>query len=191
MGDTYLTVSRDHRTLSVTTHHVPIPHLPKPCLSCLCLGLRTLLLVLLAWASVRTRGSRQDSWSADVRDALTLPNHPVRIDARLTRRARATIGRWRAYSSSAHRTEGHRVPNHQPGWQVVLRLSAEDTGTNVINLSVDPAATVSAEMRSHLCAWEPAAGVLVGLSRSCSRVCVPRRLPQREARQEARGRAGA
>ena len=59
------------------------------------LGLRTLLLVLLAWASICANGEAADKIPGllTVRDALTLPNHPVRIDARLTAAAWATIAR--------------------------------------------------------------------------------------------------
>lgn len=134
------------------------PHLPQTLPLVSRFGLRTLLLVLLAWASVCANGEAADKIPGllTVRDALTLPNHPVRIDARLTA-AGQSDDRPLAGVLLHLRIDGKAIASqttNQAG-QVSFDYLPKMRGTNVINLSVDPAATVSAEMReATLCVWE-------------------------------------
>jgi len=116
------------------------------------------LLFLFVWASAGTSVEAADKIAGQltVRDALTLPNHPVRIDARLT-----------AVGQPDNRPLGG-VPLHlridgkdiatektNEAGQVSFDYVPKMRGTNVINLSVDPAASVSAEAReATLCVWE-------------------------------------
>lgn len=116
------------------------------------------LLAMFVWVSAGTGSEAADKIAGllTLRDALTLPNHPVRIDARLT-----------ATGQADHRPLGG-VPLHlridgkdiatgttDEAGRVLFEYLPKMRGTTVMSLSVDPAASVSAEPReATLCVWE-------------------------------------
>lgn len=121
-------------------------------------GLYFVVAGLLLWTCVGTSSYAADKVAAllTVPDALTLPNHSVRIEARLNA---AGQGDKRPLAGVLlHlRIDGKDIATattNEAG-QISFDYLPKMRGTNVINLSVDPAASVSAEPReATLCVWE-------------------------------------
>ncbi|MBS0170109.1 MAG: hypothetical protein JSR62_07105 [Nitrospira sp.] len=121
-------------------------------------GLYMMLAALLLWACVGRNSEAADKIAGllTVRDVLTLPNHPVRIEARVNAAGQADkrpLGGVLLHL----RIDGKDIAagtTNEAG-QVSFDYLPKMRGTNVISLSVDPAASVSAETReATLCVWE-------------------------------------
>ncbi len=116
------------------------------------------LFAMFVWVSPGTGSDAADKTIGllALRDALTLPNHPVRIDARLTAAGQADH-RPLGGVPLRLRIDGKDIAigtTNEAG-QVSFDYLPKMRGTNVISLSVDPAASVSAEPReATLCVWE-------------------------------------
>lgn len=116
------------------------------------------LFALFVWVSAGSSSEAADKIAGllTVRDALTLPNHSVRIEARLT--AAGPVDNRPLGGVPLHlRIDGKDIAagtTNEAG-QVSFDYVPKMRGTNVISLSVDPAASVSAETReATLCVWE-------------------------------------
>ncbi|MBA5869648.1 MAG: hypothetical protein GDA68_06585 [Nitrospira sp. CR2.1] len=114
--------------------------------------------VLFVWGSAGMNGQAAEKIAGllTVHDALTLPNHSVQIDARLT--AAGPADNRPLEGVPLHlRIDGKDIATgttNEAG-QVSFEYLPKMRGTNVISLSVDPAASVSAETReATLCVWE-------------------------------------
>lgn len=121
-------------------------------------GLCFVVAALLLWTCVGTSSYAADKVAAQLTlpDALTLPNHSVRIEARLN--AAGQADKRPLGGVSLHlRIDGKEIATAttNDAGQVSFDYLPKMRGTNVISLSVDPAASVLAETRdATLCVWE-------------------------------------
>ncbi|ULA58382.1 MAG: conserved exported protein of unknown function [Nitrospira sp.] len=120
------------------------------------LGLRTFGVALLAAVALATpaEAAGKIPGTLIVRDALTLPNHAVRIEAQVA--VKATGAPLSAVALHLH-IDGKEVATGKTneGGQVSFDYLAKMRGTNVISVSVDPEAPIAAEKAdATLCVWE-------------------------------------
>jgi hypothetical protein len=122
------------------------------------LGWRIIGLVLFAVAALATVGETAEKvpGTLTVRDTLTLPNHPVRIEARVA--AKTTTASPPLSAIVLHlQIDGKEVAigkTNEAG-QVSFDYLAKMRGTNVISVSVDAEAPIAAEkVDATLCVWE-------------------------------------
>lgn len=121
-------------------------------------GLGVVLASLLLSICAGSRGEAADKIAGllSVQDVLTLPNHPVRIEARLTAAGQADkrpLGGVLLHLRIDGKDSATATTNE--AGQVSFDYLPKMRGTNVLSLSVDPAASVSAETReATLCVWE-------------------------------------
>lgn len=119
-------------------------------------ALRTLALILVAGIGIATTAEAAGKVPGTliVRDALTLPNHSVRIEAQV---AVTTAGPSSRGVVLHLQIDGKEVAtgNTDERGQVSFDYLAKMRGTNVISVSVDPDAPVAAEkVDATLCVWE-------------------------------------
>lgn len=118
---------------------------------------RALLVLLLSWAmGVSGEAAEKVPGILTVQDALTLPNHSVRIEAQLS--GKAALGSAPLGGVTLHlQIDGKPMTTAKTneGGQASFEYLPKMRGTNVITVSVDEAAPVAAEKRdATLCVWE-------------------------------------
>jgi len=118
---------------------------------------RLLLALVFCWGLVAT-GEAADKVPGIlmVKDALTLPNHSVRIDAQLGGKPSSGSPPWGGVALHLH-IDGKPVATAKTneGGKASFEYLPKMRGTNVMTVSVDEAAPVTAEKRdATLCVWE-------------------------------------
>ena len=119
-------------------------------------GWRTLGLALLATLAMATssEAAGKASGTLIVRDALTLPNHSVRIEAQVAVKAAGPPLSGVVLHLQIDGKEIATGTTSESG-QVSFEYLAKMRGTNVISVSVDPNAPIAAEtVDATLCVWE-------------------------------------
>ena len=113
-------------------------------------------LLLLTCAGTRSEAADKIAGLLSIQDVVTLPNHPVRIEARLTAAGQADtrpLGGVLLHLRIDGKDSATATTNE--AGQVSFDHLPKMRGTNILSLSVDPSASVSAETReATLCVWE-------------------------------------
>ncbi len=129
------------------------------------LGLCRILAAVVVWAVVGATSEAADKTAGvlSVRDALTLPNHSVRIEAQLN--GKASTGGQPLGGVVLHlRIDGKEMSTGKTNdaGQASFDYLPKMRGTNVISVSVDEAAPIVAEKNdATLCVWERRRPILV------------------------------
>lgn len=128
----------------------------RPWSEVVCRALRACGLALFAAVALATTGEAavKVPGTLIVRDALTLPNHPVRIEAQVAAKA---AGSSLSGVVLHLQIDGKEVATGRTneGGQAFFDYLAKMRGTNVISVSVDPDAPIAAEnATATLCVWE-------------------------------------
>ncbi len=129
------------------------------------LGLCRILVAVVVWLIAGAAGEAADKTAGvlTVRDALTLPNHLVRIEAQLT--VTTSTGGPPLGGVVLHlRIDGKEMTTGKTNdaGQASFDYLPKMRGTNVISVSVDEAAPIAAEKSdATLCVWERRRPILV------------------------------